>query len=229
MRCARFFENGGRRCRVVRVASEAALAGAASATLDVIDSNGGTGFTLAASSPGAWGNGLDVSVRAMTRGDTLIPVPAAPERSVAIDVGLFLPGDLVRLSQPGSPDACRLVASVDREARALVWTLPDLRARRPWEKPLAGFNSSRAIRVERIVHEIVVRESGRVVAIYGELGLHPASRRFIGDVLRPGRLRGRWAGSRRADRSHSAGASRRLRARANGQRCGPLSSDAGRS
>ena len=121
----------------------------------------------------------------MTRGDTLIPVPAAPERSVAIDVGLFLPGDLVRLSQPGSPDACRLVASVDREAGALVWTLPDLRARRPWEKPLAGFDSSRAIRVERIVHEIVVRESGRVVAIYGELGLHPASRRFISDVLRP--------------------------------------------
>jgi len=180
-----FFENGGRRCRVVRVASEAALAGAVPATLDIIDAKGSIGFTLAASSPGAWGNRLDVSVRAMTRGDTLIPVPGAPERSVAVDIGLFLPGDLVRLSQPGSPDSYRLVASVDREGGALVWTLPDLRTRRPWEKPLAGFDSSRAIRVERIVHEIVVRESGRVVAIYGDLGLHPASRRFIGDVLRP--------------------------------------------
>lgn len=180
-----FFENGGRRCRAVRVASEAALVGAAPATLDIIDSSGSIGFALAASSPGAWGNGLEVSVRAMTRGDTLIPTPGAPERSSAIDIGLFLPGDLVRLSQPGSADTYRLVANVDREAGALVWTLPDLRARRPWEKLLTGFDSSRPIRVERIVHEIVVRERGRVVAIYSDLGLHPASRRFIGDVLRP--------------------------------------------
>ena len=117
--------------------------------------------------------------------DMQYPAPGAPERSVGVDVGLFLPGDLVRLSQPGVPDAYRLLASIDREASALVWMLPDLRLRRAWEMPLTGFDSARPIRVERIVHEIVVREHGRVVAIYGDLGLHPVSRRYIGDVLRP--------------------------------------------
>jgi hypothetical protein len=58
-----FFENGGSRCRVVRVASEAALTGARAAGLDIVDALGAPAFALAASSVGQWGNTSTVSVR----------------------------------------------------------------------------------------------------------------------------------------------------------------------
>jgi hypothetical protein len=119
----------------------------------------------------------------VTQGDTLILAQGAPERSIVAAPALFAPGDLVRLSQPGRPTLTRLVAAVDRDADALIWLLPDRRARRGWERPVAGFDPAQPIRVERIVHEIVVKERGRVTAIYADLGLHSASRRFIGDVL----------------------------------------------
>lgn len=180
-----FFENGGRRARIVRVASEAALTGAASASLDITDAAAGFAFTFRASSPGSWGNGLAISVRAETAGEALITLPADPDRSPVSNIALFASGDLVRLSQPGVADAHRLLAAVDRDNGVLVWRLPDLRARRAWEQPLTGFDPARPIRVERIVHEIVVTEGGRTAAVYRDLGLHPASRRYIGEVLRP--------------------------------------------
>ena len=98
---------------------------------------------------------------------------------------MFSAGDLVRLSQPGAPDP-----SPPRRGGRPRWRPTGLDAARraraaAWERPVSGFDTAQPVHVERIVHEIVVRESGRVVAVYGDLGLHPASRRFIGDVLRP--------------------------------------------
>lgn len=180
-----FFENGGRRCRVVRVASEAPLTGVAPASLEVTDDLGNPAFTLVASSPGAWGKQLDVSVRVVTAAETLIPAQADPARSPATSVALFQRGDLVRLSQPGRPAMHRLLADVDRPSSTLVWLLPQAARRQPWERPVTGFDLARPLRAERLVYEIVVRERGRVLAIYAELGLHPVSRRYVGDVLRP--------------------------------------------
>src|SRR6185437_15758729 len=64
-----FFENGGRRARIVRVVAgdPGMSAAAASASIPVV---GGEAWTIAASSPGAWGNSLSVALVERTAGQT---------------------------------------------------------------------------------------------------------------------------------------------------------------
>src|ERR1700722_14044746 len=49
-----FFENGGRRAGVVRVASDDPALGAAVSSVSILVAGGGDPWTIAASSPGAW-------------------------------------------------------------------------------------------------------------------------------------------------------------------------------
>src|ERR1051325_3925006 len=73
-----FFENGGQRCWIVRVASELATAAATilqSSTAQNI-------WNISASSPGSWGNDLEIVLRETHRAQTLsIPESSAPEYS----------------------------------------------------------------------------------------------------------------------------------------------------
>jgi phage tail sheath protein FI len=77
-----FFENGGRRCWVVRVASRDPLAGAESASLVLRRTTAGPDvWRIRASSPGSWGNALTVRViethRAQTMGDLVRSSPTS--------------------------------------------------------------------------------------------------------------------------------------------------------
>src|SRR5262245_16131642 len=53
-----FFDNGGRRCWVVRVASRDESGGARAAEVTVKDLTGAPALRISASSPGTWGNAL---------------------------------------------------------------------------------------------------------------------------------------------------------------------------
>ena len=178
-----FFENQGDRACIVRLASEAPDLGANASALQVDAEDGSPAFALEASTPGRWGDDLTASTRAVVADELLIPAQRRQDRSTVSTLGTFAEGDLVRLSQPGAATHYRLLAQVDLEASALIWLRDDLRTRQAWEAPLTGFDPLRPIRAERITHEIVLRRQGRPLAIYSDLGLHPASRRFIGDIL----------------------------------------------
>src|SRR5215470_8996503 len=66
-----FFENGGRRCWIVRVASNDPAGGASSAALEVLGATTAKPvWNVAASSPGIWGNSVTVSLRPTNKAQT---------------------------------------------------------------------------------------------------------------------------------------------------------------
>ncbi len=74
-----FFENGGRRARIVRVASDDPAQGAAAGAIGIPVVGGGDPWTVAASSLGAWGNALSVALVERTAGQDHRPEPLAAE------------------------------------------------------------------------------------------------------------------------------------------------------
>ena len=81
-----FFENGGQRSWIVRVASETA----ASAALTLQSESFTDVWTISASSPGVWGNDLDIVIRETHRAQTLaVAQPSAPEFSTVLSTAGF--------------------------------------------------------------------------------------------------------------------------------------------
>ena len=164
-----FFENGGTKCRVVRVAAVEASA----ASNRILIAGGRYGLTLSASSSGQWGNRLAILLVPNRRGETggqsggdtrATPVPTTEG---------FTSGQLVRITQ-GATEIWRVVADVDPAARKLFWTHPDPERRQSDEAPLAGIAIDQPFRIEAIVLDLTVQEGGRLIAVYP--GLSPVSR-----------------------------------------------------
>ena len=81
-----FFENGGQRCWVVRVAAETA----ATAALTLQSASLANLWNVAASSPGVWGNDLDIVIRETHRAQTVtVPQASAPEFSTVVSTTGF--------------------------------------------------------------------------------------------------------------------------------------------
>src|SRR5258708_3884624 len=72
-----FLENCGQRARVVRVASRDPVNGAAQAICTVEDENGNVGWTIAATSPGSWGNALAIAILPKARAQTTADAAAS--------------------------------------------------------------------------------------------------------------------------------------------------------
>jgi phage tail sheath protein FI len=183
--CVRaFFENGGARCRVVRVASVDAGSGAAAASLPVPAVGSGPGITVSASSPGSWGNALSVAITPAWRAETLtVPGLGTTDAAIVETTSGFVGGSLVRLAQPGAPDLYRIVAAVDTAGRRLFWINPEPARRGLRERPLTGFDNNQPILVRRLDYDFLVRQSGRLVAVFSALSLVPGTPRYLCDVL----------------------------------------------
>ncbi|MEX2631489.1 MAG: phage tail sheath C-terminal domain-containing protein [Tistlia sp.] len=181
-----FFENGGRRCLVVRVAAGNPATGAAPAIRSIPDTGGGPGLEIAASSPGSWGNGLTVTINTAWRAETVAANPpvAATALAVAATEG-FAAGQLVRLSQPGLAEQYRILAAVDPGARLLHFVHPEPASRRATDRPLAGLLPGAPVRIERLDYDLAVSSNGLPVALYAGLSLVPGGPRYVADVLRP--------------------------------------------
>ena len=184
-----FFDNGGLRCWVVRVAArhfdddDQPAGGARSAELLLRDASGAICWRLAATSPGSWGNELTVSFqrdRPLTQ--RALAADATGARLAA--VAGFSAGELVRLAQPAAT-VHRVVVWVDAVAGRLYWVHPDPLQRRADQLAWSGIDPSQPLTVERVAYTLSVWRRGGFVAQYRDLHPWPAHRRFIGNVLAP--------------------------------------------
>ena len=174
-----FFENGGQRCWVVRVGS----ATTAAASLLLHSENFRNVWMIAASSPGVWGNDLEVAVRETHRAQTLtVPQASAPEFSTVISINGFGRGTQVRLSQ-GATRIYKVVSDVDVVSNRLLWINPKAEARLPYDSVLSGFDAQRSIAVESIEYTLSIKELGRLIAVYEGLSLVPEHRRYGPAIL----------------------------------------------
>jgi phage tail sheath protein FI len=194
-----FFDNGGSRAWVVRVAAQDPPGAAAPATLplDVRDPAASPGtpprpfWRVEASSPGRWGNALSIAV---------LPGRAVVARGIATAGGGFATqvtgtagfgcDSLVRITQPGGAaplHLLRICALAEEAERRLWWVHPEPRLRRATDLPLPPLDPTRPLLLEALSYTLVVRERGRVAAVFPDLSLVPSHPRHAPTLLaRPG-------------------------------------------
>ncbi|HEX3559744.1 MAG TPA: phage tail sheath C-terminal domain-containing protein [Pyrinomonadaceae bacterium] len=181
-----FFENGGRRCWVVRVASRDTSGGASASAAAIKATGGGDAWRVSESSPGVWGNDLSFMLKPTHRAQTTTdPSASTPEASAVLSTSGFARAALVRLAQDGVPDVWKVVSDVDAVNGALVWVHPDPRSRLPYDSPVSGFRTDRPVLVESLEYTLVVRESNVPVAVYENLSLVPESETYGPRMLAP--------------------------------------------
>lgn len=181
-----FFENGGARARVVRVASDDPAQGAAAASYALPVAGGGAGWSIAASSPGSWGNNLAASLVERTAGQTTIALgqSTAYYASVPTTAG-FAANTLVRLTQPGQPVQYRVLAGIDAALKLLYWVNPNPAQRGGRQYPLTGFNPNGTLLVEALTFDLLVYLQGELASIYQGLSVVPEAQNYAAVPLQP--------------------------------------------
>ncbi|MGH9256236.1 MAG: phage tail sheath family protein [Vicinamibacterales bacterium] len=186
-----FFENGGRRCWITRVASREPGAGHQTAQamfrspgpspLDV--------WRVRASSPGVWGNNLQVRFVTTHAAQTLSsPADSTARASTVSSVAGFHRGTLVRIRQ-GTREVLKVVSCVDPVESTLAWVNEDAEARLPYDTPLSfdplnGFNPDQPLLIESIEYTLTVRQSGVLVFLSEGLSVVPEHPRYGPAILR---------------------------------------------
>jgi hypothetical protein len=181
-----FFENGGRKCWVVRVSPPSA---AAAGTLVRSEAAGADPVWLVrASSPGVWGNDLEVAWREAHAAQTvgLASGQVAAWSTAVASVHGFVRGSLARISQRGATAVLKVVSQVDAIAGRLIWIADDPAQRLPYDAPLSGFAPDAPVRVESVAYTLLVRQLGRLVASYDGLSLVPEHPSYGPAVLEAG-------------------------------------------
>lgn len=167
-----FFENEGRRCWVVRVASDAA----ASSHKDFLMPGPlpTPVWRVSASSPGVWGDQLVISLRLTHRAQTLAdPNASRPEYVVVNSVSGFERGTQVRVRIAPNTFVQRVVTAVDAASRHIYWVNPTRALRLPNEASLDGYDPAQPLLIESVEYTLLLREGARVVAVYE--GLSPSA------------------------------------------------------
>jgi hypothetical protein len=174
-----FFENGGNRCWVVRVASKEGAGGATASSVTVA-TPAGPAWQISASSDGVWGDALSISVRERNH-TQIISSSTSPDGafSTAPNVGGIPRGTHVRISQEGSPVvAWRVVSDVDAVLGRVYWLHPDVEKRLRYDRPLLGFDPSVPILIQSVEYAVIVSDSGELIRFYDRLSLIPENARY---------------------------------------------------
>ncbi len=181
-----FFENGGRRCWVVRVASDDPLTGRATSAT-TLPGGGGPVWRVNASSPGVWGDQLTVVVRETNRAQVYSTALDPEGRwSTVPRVAGFSRATLVRLTQAGSPLVLlRTVAAADPVAGRLHWVHPEPGAGLPYDAPVLGFDVNTPVLLETVDYRLLVSEAGRLLRVHEDLSTVPESDRYGPALLPP--------------------------------------------
>lgn len=170
-----FLENGGRRCWVVRVASDDPITGAAPAHAVLADGAGPV-WRVRASSDGGWGDQLSFTCREVVRTQvyTVNRDPDGHWCEVPSLAGLVRTA-LVRVTQSGSPFVLlRVVADTD-----------PVTGRVHWSERLHGFDPDQPVLLETVEYRLLVSERGRLLRIYDRLSLVPENERYGPSLLAP--------------------------------------------
>lgn len=186
-----FFDNGGRRAWVVRVAarrftesdSTAATEGARAAWTLLKDGSGRPCWRVSASSPGTWGNGLAIRL-SRERPLTQAAAAADPGSAQLASTAGFSAGELVELVQAGA-SARRVLVLVDSAAGRLHWVHPDPRQRTADQVPWTGLDPAKPLQVSRVAYALDLWERGLFQARWADLHPDPGHPRFVGTVLAP--------------------------------------------
>jgi phage tail sheath protein FI len=170
-----FFENGGRRCWIVRVASRDEGVGAVVASAAVANA-GGDAWRVRASSEGTWGNTLRCTLEerhpAQVTATSTSPDGAY---SVVPSVTGFGRGTHVHIRQAGAPASWKVVADVDPHERRVYWVHPDRRRRLPYDSPLPVSSGSAPVLLDSVEYVLSVTENGRLIRFYEGLTMIPES------------------------------------------------------
>jgi hypothetical protein len=181
-----FFENGGRRARVVRVVSEDPQLGAAPASCAVPVFGGGTPWIIAASSPGVWGDNLTVSIVERTAAQVFVDQNRSMPSFAAVGSTANLAANtLVRLSQPGAAPQTRIIAAIDAAQNLVYWLDPDPTGRSPRQYPVTGFDPSAPLLLESLGYDLLVYSAGRLASVTQNLSLVPEAQEYAGVLLQP--------------------------------------------
>jgi phage tail sheath protein FI len=178
-----FFENGGRRCWVVRVASRDAAAGAVASSVEV-GTSGGPAWRIRAATEGTWGDDLSFTLRERNPGGAISASsdPDGTFTEVPSTSG-FARGTHVRIIQDGAAGTWNVVSHVDPHRGRLYWIHPDLWRRLPYDRPLTGFDLGAPIVIRSVEYALAVYQDGRLIRFYEGLSLIPEN-----DLYGPRRL-----------------------------------------
>jgi phage tail sheath protein FI len=177
-----FFQNGGSRAWIVRVASDLAQASAATTAL----ASGAPGWRIEATSPGAWGDALSATVLETHDAQTLLdPARSTPEYARVSRVTGFQRGTHVRIPVAPGKVQYRIVSAVDAAQGRLYWVNPDPRYRLPTDAPLVGLDPNAQLLIETIDYTVIATAQGKVVASARGLSLSTIHPRYGPTVLAP--------------------------------------------
>ncbi|MGE5117357.1 MAG: hypothetical protein ACM3N6_12785, partial [Betaproteobacteria bacterium] len=162
-----FFENGGRRMWVVRIASPAA----ATASLTIFNGIQPV-WRIEASSPGVWGNDLALRLRETRRAQAQALLAAFDPRRVRVDsLAGFERHSLVELRQ-GALGRLAVVAELDPGRSALRL-----------DRDVAGLDAALPARIETLLYSIEVYDAGTRIALFADLSLVPEHPRYAPALL----------------------------------------------
>jgi phage tail sheath protein FI len=175
-----FFENGGRRCWIVRVESDAAEIASAQLLEESAIPPGSPVWEIQASSSGDWGNSLSVRTTELRR--TARRAIAGTADYVQVDsVAGFVRGTTVELVQENAGVVLRelkVLSSIDANRGLLVWNNRDPAVRLPGDAPLAIVNPARPLRVESVSYQLQVWSDGQPLRVYDDLACSPDHPRY---------------------------------------------------
>lgn len=188
-----FFENGGRRCWVVRVAHRDGVSGAQPASTTITDTAGQPVLRVEASSPGTWGNALSLEWILESAAATISrPAETTIRYATVGTTAGFERSTLVRIEQLGKPITYRVISAVDDERRRLYWIHPEPKGGLPSDRALMEMDLTQPVRISRVAYGLTIHESGRVCAVYRNLHLVPSHARYIARVLAAPDYRPYW-------------------------------------
>lgn len=184
-----FFDNGGRRAWIVRVAVRDGAGAAQAAFADVrVPALPGMPeaasiWRIAASSGGAWGNALSVTLSPSLRVAATSIAAGSTRASLNVrSTAGFARDTLLRLSQGGSV-LLRILSAVDAEHHLLHLVHPEARLRRPADLDLGPLDPGLPIHIEALRYDLAVRENGRLIGTAVNLALAPGDARHGPDLL----------------------------------------------
>lgn len=185
-----FFDSGGRRCVVVRVASGDEHGRAAEARLEhLVDPPGpeppsATGWAILASSPGSWGNELRARLVRRNPVETLVDVSGPSGDWSGLEAtGSLARGMLVELAQEGSPTLRRIVSHVDAVRGRVYWVNEDPELRLGFEAPVEAFDPENPVLATAVEYSLVVTRGGVPLALHEGLAPVPSHLRYGPSVL----------------------------------------------
>ena len=171
-----FFENGGRRCWIVRVEGE----GAATSAVELVSTAGAPVWRIEANSSGAWGNALSARL-IETRRISRRVLRAIADWAEVDSVAGMRRADTVELIQESGGTMLRelrVISAVDGATSQVIWNNTDPGVRLPSDGPLTIIDPARPARIETVTYQLQISTAGKPWRVYDDIALVPSHPRY---------------------------------------------------